>query len=133
MTSTAPGIDTRAHRTAIVAAIAATEDDLPVYDYGKEPATLPAILSLLGIERRFAEQSRAVGLPSRSGWRITTRYVGTTVDEARWAELKVTDALDGARLTISGFTSTPVRHESSTAPVLDEGRYVGFSVWTYVL
>lgn len=133
MTATAPGIDTRAHRTAIVAAIAAHEDDLPVYDFNSVPATPPAIFVILGIERTFLDPSRMVGLASRSRWRAITRYVGRTVDEARWADLKLTDALDGARLSISGFTSTPVQHESSTMPVLDEGRYWGESMRNYVL
>lgn len=125
-------LDERLHRTAIVAAVNAFEDDLPVYDYGKTPATLPPIFALLGIERRYVEPTVA-GRSHRSGWRVTIRYVGRTVDEARWAGLKVAEAIDEKRLTVDGATSTPVTHESTQAIALDDGRFAGYAIYTYAL
>lgn len=129
----APVIDERLHRTALIAAITAFEDDLPVFDYGKTPATLPPIFVMLAIERRYVEPQTSTGTTSRSGWRILFRFVGRTVDEARWAQMKLTQALDQKRLSIGGYTSTPVRHESSSAIAEDDGRYSGSAEWTYAL
>ncbi len=137
--TTAPAIDERKHRDALDALLEPSVGAGRIYDYGTVPGadgnagSLPPIYVLLTIERRYAPVSRNVGLASRSGWRVTTRYVGRTVDEARWAAMKITDALDGARLTVDDYVSTPVQHESTTAIELDEGRFAGLTVWTYAL
>lgn len=137
MTS-APVIDERTHRDVIEALLTATVGANRVYDYGTVPGsdgnagTMPPIFVLLTIERRYVEPRRG-GRSGRSGWRVTCRYVGRTVDEARWAELKVTQALDEQRLSVGGFTSTPVTHESTTAIAPDDGRFSGLGVWIYAL
>jgi hypothetical protein len=133
LVTSAPVIDERVHRTAIIDALNAFEDDLPVYDYGKTSTTLPPIFVMLAIERRYVEPRTSSGLSGRSGWRILFRYVGRSVDEARWAQMKITQALDEVRLSIGGATSTPVRHESTSAIAEDDGRYSGSAEYTYAL
>lgn len=131
MTS-APVVDERLHRDALETALTATLGANRVYDYGEVGQPLPSIFVVLGIERRFVEPRRA-GRAGRSGWRVTFRYVGRSVDEARWAGLKVAAAIDEQVLTIGGVKSTPVTHESTTAIAPDDGRYSGLVVYTYVL
>ncbi|HKY58305.1 MAG TPA: hypothetical protein VJL80_09730 [Aeromicrobium sp.] len=144
MTSTAPVTDERIHRDVLEPLLRAALGVEPVtgdqrlYDYGEVPGAdgndgvLPSVYVLLTVERRYVGPRRA-GRAGRSGWRITARYVGRNVDEARWALDKVTDAIDEARLTIGGYVSTPVTHESSTAIEPDDGRFSGLTVWTYAL
>ena len=134
---TAPVLDERIHRDALVSLLAAEVGDI-VYDYGQVPGadgvtgTLPNIFCLLGLERRYADPTRS-GMASRSGWRLTVRYVGRTVKEARWAGYHVAAALDGARLTVGDHVSTPVRHETTQAIALDDGRFAGWASYTYSL
>lgn len=149
MTS-APAPDERLHRTAVESLLAPklgldpiTNADR-VYDYGGVPgdqnnpdeaqrtATPPAIYVLLSIERRYVGPRRA-GRAGRSGWRITVRYVGRTVDEARWALNQVTAAIDEVRLDIAGRRSTPVTHEDSRAIEVDDGRFSGITSWVYAV
>lgn len=138
-------LDERKHVAAIKTVLEAALGNEPgtvppvgrVYDYGTVPGadgnagTLPNIFTLLGLERRYVEPDRA-GRTSRSGWRLTVRYVGRTVDEARWAAAKVAAALE-TRLVVDGVTSTPLTHESTQAIALDEGRFSGWAAFTYVL
>lgn len=137
--STAPVLDEREHRTALDTLIESTVGAGRVYSYGTVPGadgnagSLPPIFVLLALERRFVPISRGVGLASRSGWRLSTRYVGRTVDEAAWAAFKVGEALDGALLAVDGHTSTPVQLESTQAIALDDGRFAGLALWTYSL
>ena len=130
-------LDERKHVEAIKAALTAALGANRVFDYGTVPGTdgnagtLPPIFLLLGLERRYVEPTRA-GRTTRSGWRLTVRYVGRTVDEARWAAAKVAEALE-TRLVVDGVTSTPVTHESTQAIALDDGRFSGWSAFTYAL
>lgn len=152
MTSSVPGTDERAHRDVIEPLLSAQLGVEPgtvppvgrVYDYGMVPGdenhpveaerekSPPAIYVLLTIERRYVGPRRA-GRAGRSGWRVLARYVGRTVDEARWALDKVTDAIEEQRLDIAGQTSTPVTHETSTAIEPDGGRFSGLTAFTYAL
>lgn len=130
--SNAPVLDERVHRSVLTAAIATHEDDLPVYDYGKVPSTLPPIYALLSVERTYV-QPRKVGVATRSGWRVSLRYVGRSVAEASWAGLKAAQALDQQRLVFDGFTSSPLTHESTTQIEPDDGRFSGLTNYTYTL
>lgn len=135
---TAPALDERKHVTVIAEALTATLGANRVYEYGTVPGesgvtgTLPPIFALPSLERRYAAPDRS-GRSGRSGWRLSVRYVGRTASEARWAGMQIAAALDGANLTIDGYTSTPVTFESQAAVAPDEGRYSGTSSWTYVL
>lgn len=130
-------LDERKHATALKALLNAALSPSSVYDYGKVPGadgnagTLPNIFALLGIERRYVEPTHA-GRTQRSSWRITVRYAGRTVDEARWAAMKVAEALED-RLVVDGVTSTPITHETTQAIALDDGRFAGWASYTYTL
>lgn len=138
---TAPVLDERAHFAAIQAAIAAANTQLgaDTYDYGEVPGedgnegTIPRIFVLLQVERRYLETLHSTRHSTRSSWRIAVRYVGRTVDEARWAGKHVSAALDAAVLDVEGFSSTPVQHEQTNAVTADDGLFSGLSVWTYTL
>lgn len=128
----APVIDERLHRDALEALVAGPLNG-KAYDYDGTPTTLPNIFTLLSIERRYVPPRTGSGLSGRSGWRVAFRYVGRTVDEARWAGLKIAQALDQQRLSVGGFTSTPITHESTAAIESDDGRFSGLAVYTYAL
>lgn len=143
MTSTAPALDTRAHSTAIKAAIEARLGGSHAYDYDDVPgssqagspdlrsADLPDIYAAVSVERRYMPARRITAQAGRSGWRVAVRTVGRTVDEARWAQKRVAEALDEAQLTIDGLTTTAFQHESWTDADYDDGRYSGLTVYTY--
>lgn len=137
MTS-APAVDVREHRAVLTQLIEARLGAGLVFAYGEVPGLddnegeTPPIHVLLTVERRYADP-RYAGRAGVSGWRATTRCVGTVTDEADWAMFQVTTALDEIRLSIDGHTSTPVTHESTTAPEPDDGMVSGLLVWTYAL
>lgn len=146
MTSTpsAPVTDERKHDAAIRPLLAArlgdeANGDSRVYAYGevpgmdRNPGVIPDIYVLLTIERRYAPPVRMVGRPSRSGWRVTCRGVGRTVNEARWAMNASTNALEDLRLQIADATSTPLTLEVAQLVEPDDGRFSGLVTYTYVL
>lgn len=137
--STAPGLDVRPHMAAIKALIDATLSPHKSYGYDNLPGMngtageVPAIFAVVSVERRFAGTPRMNGRPSRSGWRVSARWAGRTLNEALWAEERVTSALEGVKVTLDGQTSTPISHEVSQAAAYDDGRMVGLTEFTYVL
>lgn len=150
--TTAPAVDTRDHAAAIKAAIN-TElgDDVAAYQYDEVPGStaqpadnndgaalvLPPIYVVFDVERRTVPNQRSTGQSGRSGWRVTVKSVGTTINEARWAQLRVTRALEEQVLTIgagdTARTTTRIQHEDTTDPELDDGRYTGSNTLVYVV
>lgn len=126
-------LDSRTHATAIRTAIKVQFGPNDVYDYDDVPTTPPDIFALVSVERRFNPDLKMSAQATTGGWRVAVRSLGTTVDEARWAMVKVTAALNEARLSIGGQTTTPIQFESDQAPVLDDSRYAGLSLWIYQL
>lgn len=132
-------IDTRQHAAALTSAISSAIAPWAVYDYGKVPGadgntgTLPDIYALLTVERRAGVPLRVAATTGRTGWRASVRVVGRTVDEARWALMFVSAALNEQRLTIDGQTTTRIQSESEQAPGPDAGRQSALSTWTYAL
>ena len=142
----APELDERKHRDSLIALIGRTTDQLPIYEYGMVPgdqnqpdetlrdATPPPIYAVLALERRYTGSlNRMSGRPSRSGWRASFRTVGRTPNEARWARLQISMALDGVRVTVGAEISTPIEFESDTEIGPDNGKLSGSTVWTYAL
>lgn len=138
-------LDERAHVAVLAPMLDATLGPDPdtgaatrVFEYGKvpgadgNPGQLPRIYVLVSIERRFA-QPRQANMTNRSGWRISLRYVGHTVDEARWAALQITNALNQRQITVGGAFSTAITHEQTRTVEPDDGLYSGRSDWTYAL
>lgn len=136
---TAPELDERVHWDAIADALAAEVGTGRVFKYGDVPGLdgnagdIPPIFVLLTVQRRYTSTGRLSARHSRSGWRVSTRYVGRTVDEAAWAALRATRALDDMRLSIGTRTSTPIHHESTQSIKPDGARLSGSSSWTYAL
>lgn len=131
--STLTELDERQHATAIKAAVSTALGQWDAFDYDEVPKSLPRIYALVSVERRFNPNRRASGHASTSGWRVTVRAVGSTVDEARWALGKATAALDEQTLTVAGRPTTLLQFESGTSPELDDGLYSAAHVWTYAL
>lgn len=136
-------LDERPHAAAIKAAITAKLGPHAAYDYGQVPGDkdnpdevernkpLPSIFALVSIERMFNPNLRPSGTKGTAGWRVSARGVGRTADEARWALAKIALALNEVSLLIDGRHTTPIQFESAQAPVPDDGRQSGSSVWTY--
>jgi hypothetical protein len=130
-------LDSRAHATAVKAAIKAQLGPNNAYDYDEVPGTngnagiLPNIYVLVTVQRRFNGNRRLTAQAGLTGWRISARAVGRTIDEVRWAMFKVATALNEERLTISGSTTTPIQFETDQAPESDDGRFSGLALYTY--
>lgn len=143
--TTAPAVDERLHAAAVAATVQASLISLVpslnanVFDFGSVPGedqnagTVPDTYIAIAVERRPVISSRLVQQASRSGWRVSARYVARTVNNARLAALAVTTALGEQRLSIDGHTSTPVQLESTTLIQPDAGWFSGLSVWTYAI
>lgn len=89
-----------------------------------------------GRPKRYTEvavTSRAIGNPQRGaqdgmdGWRILTRTVALTEDDAREVRKRYTAAL---RYVALG-DSTPVQRESEDPISGDDGWFSGLTTWTY--
>lgn len=131
-------IDARPHAAAVKAAVTAAMAPLwTAYDYGKVPGsdgnagTLPSIYALVSVERRFNSNLRLSAQASQTGWRVTVRLVGRTIEESRWAMNRAAVALNEARLSVEGRSTSPIQFETDQSPELDGGRYSGLSSWTY--
>lgn len=137
-------LDERAHiavltpmLTATVGNLASVDEDR-VFEYGKvpgadgNPGKLPRVYVLVSISRRFAQPNK-VNMTTRSAWRLSLRYVGHTVDEARWAGCQIANALNQKQITVGAFTSTALTHETTTHVEPDDGLYSGLVVFTYAL
>jgi hypothetical protein len=138
----ADDVDERPHVAAIIAAITA---QLAIPEDGEDPniwqafdvddpeltGDLPAIYVTVLIERRYGGRPGMSGAVRGVGWRITTRAVGTTIGEARWARVRIHRALEGRRLDVAGEFTTQIRFETERPIGEDDGRYAGSTEWTY--
>lgn len=145
MTSTPTLVDARIHAAAVKVALnTALGVKVQAYDYDEVPGAktnpdalqrllpLPNIYVAVSVERRFIGQLRNSASTGRTGWRVSARSLGRTVDECRWAMFRVATGLNEKRLTIAGTTTTPIQFESEQAPEWDEVRYTAVSLFTYV-
>jgi len=143
---TAPVLDERPHFAAAVTALAATNAQLgaDTFDFGevpgtlgpngtKNPGTTPNRYVLLQVERTFYQSNKSTRHSTRSLWRLSVRFVGATSDEAKWAGARVAEAFESARLTVAGRTSTPLQHDVSDPVAEDDGKFSGFTSYTYAL
>lgn len=136
---TAPVLDEREHATALAAAIKAHLGPNNVYEYGNVPGLddndgiQPAIYVLIQVARRKVPSLHSTREASRSGWRVSARAVGTTVNECRWATSRIALALDSQRVTIDGRTSTRLQHETSDDAAPQGDRFEALTRFTYAL
>lgn len=132
-------LDPRPHAEAVKAAIRTQLGSVHAYDYDDIPGSngnagvLPNIFVAVSVERRAGMPLRTDATAGLTAWRVTTRSVGRTVDEARWAQLKVAQALNEARLVVGTETTTTIQFEADEAPAQDETRWSGWSDWTYTI
>ena len=137
----APELDEIAHWDVIAAALTVRLGPSRVFKHGEVPGLdghegeVPPIFALLAIQRRFVAARKSSRRAESSGWRISVRRAAETVDEAAWAALRITEALDDVRLTIGSHISTPVLHETTTSAVPDPKvkRLTGLQSYTYAL
>lgn len=135
-------VDSRLHAAAVRDAVTDAFGEWTAYDYGKVPGAdgntgrLPSIYALVTVERRFGGNLRSTARAGNVGWRATVRVVGRTPDEARWALLRVAEALNEKRLHVLTETgpksTTPIQFESEQSPEKDDGRYSALVSYTYV-
>ncbi len=121
-------LDERAHVDAWKASLETPLEQWSAYDYSEVPAVLPKIYVALSVKRRFGGEARNTGRKPITGWRLTTREVGRTEDEARWARNKVASLNETRNATLG---SGLLAFESQTDIAKDGDRYAGLTVWTY--
>jgi len=119
----------RAHATAWRQTLDVPLGSWSAYDYDDVPSEAPQIHVLVTVSRRFGGDARNCGRRPIKGWRLTTREVGKTVDEARWAREKVQAALEEQRNATLG--TSLLEMESQTEIEADEDMFSGLTVWTY--
>lgn len=118
----------RAHATAWKTALDAPLGQWAAYDYSEVPAVLPSIYVALTVSRRYGGEPRYSGQRPITGWRLTTREVGRTEDEARWAREKVATLNETRNATLG---SSLLTFETQTEIEKDGDAYSGLTVWTY--
>lgn len=126
-------VDERAHAAVVVEALDGPLGQWQAFDVDELPADLPPIYVEVYVSRRFGAPLRPCGARQGSAWRLRTRAVGRTVDEARAARHAVAGRLDDQRLVIGGVETKPVRFEAEDPIGWDDGRYSGSTTWTYWL
>lgn len=133
-------LDERHHAATLAAAITAQLGPWAVYEYGEVPGLdgnggdVPAIYVLMQVERRGGVVPlRGTAQAGRSAWRASIRAVGRTVDECRWALLRITTALNEQTLAVDGEPTSPIQLESTDSPAPDDGVTSALSRWTYTV
>lgn len=127
--------DEQLHATAVLAVLnAALPDSYPAYDIDDVPSPRPSRYVEVSTSRRAGGNLRASAETATGGWRVTTRPVDQfSVTNARKAANTVRVALEFARLSVGGKTSTPVQFETSDPIEADDGWHSGLTAWTYAL
>lgn len=123
----------RAHAAAVRSTVAA--QGATVYDEGKVPKGALTPYTVLTTDLGLDGGYRFNGGSSSKRWRITALVVGATGDEARWEADRVITALQGRLLTVTGFSATPCRSESSQAVTRDfdvPSLSSAAGVWTFI-
>lgn len=130
-------LDQRPHAVAVKAAIKAQFGPNNVYEYGQVPGadgiagTLPNIFAVISLERRNQPLVRATTRTGSVPWRLAVTSVGRTVDECRWAQVKIATALTEQRLTVAGTLTTRIQFESGRAAASDDGRFSADDIYTF--
>jgi len=112
---------------AVVAALTAANAHPYTLDDIKQMATAPAYYTEVTVSRRFGGERRGGNASGSTGWRVTTRAVAKTEENAREMRRRAA-SLEDARLG----TSTPVVFETEEAIGEDNDWWSGLTTWTYV-
>lgn len=121
------------HRTAVLAVLNAANANAYDIDDLKTALTLPANYTEVTVSRRYGGENRNTGSTGRSGWRVTTRAVGTTISNAREMRARARTGIEYARLAVDDLVGTPVQFEGEEPIGDDDGLYSGLSTWTYAI
>lgn len=130
-------LDQRPHAVAIKAAIKVQFGPNNVYEYGQVPGadgvagTLPNIFAVISLERRNQPLVRSSSRAGSVPWRLAVTSIGRTVDECRWAQLKVAVALTERRLLVADTFTTRIQFESGRAAASDDGRFSADDIYTF--
>lgn len=104
------------------------------YEINKVPATRPTEYVDISLGRRFGGERRASSQAWLTGYRVTVRAVSqTSVVNARTTLETCRAALEYARLSVSGETSTPVQFETEDPASFDAGWFSGLVAFTYTI
>lgn len=135
----APELDERLHAEAFKALLTGPLNG-QVYDFDAvpgaagTPGTLPDIYVTLSLSRRYVPAQRLSGQVGRTSWRLSTRFAGRDVDEARWAQLQIARAIDQQIVTIGTHHALVRLDEGASDAIEQEGpRWAGLSQWIYVI
>ncbi len=84
------------------------------------------------VYRRFGDGARLCGGKPTDLWRVLTRYVSDTVTNSRALREASRGALEMARVSVGGATTTPVQFETASSIQQDnEHWWTGQDAWTY--
>lgn len=119
------------HAAAVIAAINALSGAAYDLDDIKALATTPTSYNEVTVSRVFAGVPRLSADMGTTSWRITSRAVAKTVTNAREMRGRATLALENARLTIAGETTTPIQFETDEGIGEDNEWFSGLTAWTY--
>lgn len=111
----------------VVAALDAAGAVPHTVDELQRMSSRPAYYCEVNVTRRFGGNPRGGRAPSPAGWRITTREVAQTENNAREVRRLTALALEGVALT----GTTPVAFESADPISGDDGWFSGLETWTY--
>lgn len=124
-----------AHATAVLAVLndrlGAMATPRHAYEWDDAP-TAAANYVAITLSRMFGGNERVGGLASTM-WRLTVRAVGSVTNASVLLDV-CTQALEEKRITVNDITSSPLRFETETDVVQDDGDqaiYTGLRSFTY--
>ena len=123
---------------AIQAALtAALAPAVGVYEYDKVPGangnqgTEPRKYATFSLARRYTEGRRGSGEVTSPGFRLVTRAIAKSVDDAREIRRRVVAALEDKILTSTAGEIGPFVFETSDPVQPDQGYFVADDTWTF--
>lgn len=94
---------------------------------------LPAAYTELYLSERFTSPVLVGGRSTLRAWRVQTRAVATTEENARVMRERARSALEEQVIDVGGVTATIFRAVSDDPIGEDNGRYSGLSEYGYTL
>jgi hypothetical protein len=93
--------------------------------------TLPAHYTEIFLSERVTESRRVGGIGSRA-WRLQTRAVAKSEDNAETERAKAAAALEEQFITVGGIESSALARGSTDDPIApDDGWFSGLSEWLF--
>ena len=92
---------------------------------------LPNVYAVLALSRRPVGPLRLAGGTPACGWRLTTRAVGRTRDQAQWVRDVIYAAVNWARPPIAGATPARLEEGGEERIAFSGGMFWGDTDWLY--